>query len=122
MTSTGEARPPSDPGLAREGRILLVEDKEGLRNVLRKTLEDEGFQVESCADGAEALQQISRQRFLLVLTDLKLPHADGLRILKAARQSDSALPVIVMTAFGTVQDAVSAMKEGAYDFLETTPE
>jgi len=118
MTSNGEAPPSSDPRAATEGRILLVEDKEGLRNVLRKTLEDEGFQVEACADGAEALQNLSRQRYLLVLTDLKLPHADGLQVLKAARQSEAALPVIVMTAFGTVQDAVSAMKEGAYDFLE----
>ena len=98
--------------------VLLVEDKEGLRNVLRRTLEDEGYSVEECADGGEAVKRLSRRGYLLVLTDLKLPGADGLQILKAARQAESAMPVIVMTAFGTVQDAVAAMKEGAYDFLE----
>jgi DNA-binding NtrC family response regulator len=118
MTSPRPASSAPASPAAVPGRILLVEDKEGLRNVLTKTLEDEGFLVESCADGGEALRSLSSQSHLLVLTDLKLPSADGLEILKAARQTDSALPVIVMTAFGTIQDAVSAMKEGAYDFLE----
>ena len=118
MTPPADPRPSPGPASPPGGRILLVEDKEGLREVLRKTLEDEGFQVEACADGAEALERLERQKYLLVLTDLKLPHADGIRILKAARLSEAALPVIVMTAFGTIQDAVSAMKEGAYDFLE----
>jgi len=118
MTRSGDVPSQPPPEADARGRILLVEDKEGLRNVLRKTLEDDGFPVEACADGGVALERLARQKYLLVLTDLKLPNADGLQILKAARQAEAALPVIVMTAFGTIQDAVSAIKEGAYDFLE----
>ncbi|PYQ12513.1 MAG: transcriptional regulator [Acidobacteria bacterium] len=99
-------------------KILLVEDKQGLRDVLRRSLEVEGFEISACADGPQALTALQRERFLLVLTDLKLPGADGLEVLRAARRAEPTLPVILMTAFGTVQDAVSAMKEGAYDFLE----
>ncbi len=117
MTLPGEA-PGSHPRPGTGERILLVEDKEGLRNVLSRTLQDEGFPVEPCSDGTEAVSRLSRLRYLLVLTDLKLPGADGLQVLRAARQAEASLPVIVMTAFGTIQDAVAAMKEGAYDFLE----
>jgi len=98
-------------------RILIVEDKESLRVVLRKTLEAEGFCVEEAADGAEALARIRKGPFLLILTDLKLPKADGHQVLKAALEQDPLVPVVVMTAYGTVEDAVSAMKEGAFDFL-----
>ena len=98
-------------------RVLLVEDKEGLRDALRRMLEGEGYSVLACADGGQAAAQLRRERFLLVLTDLKLPGLDGIQVLRAARGVEPTLPVILMTAFGTVQDAVSAMKEGAYDFL-----
>jgi len=107
-----------NPSALPSERILLVEDKQGLREVLRKTLETEGYGVEACRDGGAAIERLKRERYLLVLTDLKLPQAEGLEVLRAARQSDPSLPVIVMTAFGTIQDAVAAMKEGAYDFLE----
>jgi DNA-binding NtrC family response regulator len=99
-------------------RILLAEDKETLRTVLRKTLEEEGFAVEEAADGPAALEQLRRGRFAMVLTDLRLPRADGHQVLKAAISADPELPVILMTAYGTIRDAVSAMKEGAYDYLE----
>ncbi len=106
------------PSRSAGEKILLVEDKEGLRDALQKTLRAEGFGVEACGDGKEALRRLDQEKYLLVLTDLKLPGADGLQVLRAARQTEPPLPVIVMTAFGTVQDAVAAMKEGAYDFLE----
>jgi len=99
-------------------RILLVEDKEGLRDVLRRTLEKEGYSVLPCSDGKQALSRLQREKFFLVLSDLKLPGADGLEVLRAARRAEPTLPVILMTAFGTVADAVLAMKDGAYDFLE----
>ncbi len=99
-------------------RILLAEDKENLRAVLRKTLEGDGFRVEEAADGPTALEKIRAGRFALVLTDLRLPRADGHEVLKATVASDPETPVIMMTAYGTIQDAVSAMKEGAYDYLE----
>jgi DNA-binding NtrC family response regulator len=99
-------------------RILIVEDKETLRSVLRKTLEAEGFRVDEAPDGRAALDKIRRERFSVVLSDLRLPRADGHEVLKAAVLADPATPVILMTAFGTIRDAVSAMREGAYDYLE----
>jgi len=99
-------------------RILLVEDKESLRAVLKKTLESEGFGVDEASDGRAAVDRIRRDRFAMVLTDLRLPRADGHEVLKAAQDADPEMPVILMTAFGTIRDAVSAMKAGAYDYLE----
>jgi len=99
-------------------RILLVEDKESLRAVLRKTLEAEGFGVDEAPDGRAALEKIRRDRFVMVLTDLRLPAASGHEVLKAAVAADPDMPVILMTAYGTIRDAVSAMKAGAYDYLE----
>ncbi len=99
-------------------RILLVEDKESLRAVLKKTLESEGFGVEEAPDGRAAMDKIGRDRFAMVLTDLRLPRADGHEVLKAAQTADPEMPVILMTAFGTIRDAVGAMKAGAYDYLE----
>ena len=98
-------------------RILIVEDKDSLRAVLRKTLEAEGYKVEEAADALEAAQRLRTGPFLMVLTDLKIPKGDGHEVLKAARAEDPRLPVVVMTAYGTVEDAVHAMKEGAFDFL-----
>ncbi len=99
-------------------RILIVEDKETLRSVLRQTLEAEGYRVDEAPDGRAALDKIRRERFAVVLSDLRLPRADGHEVLKAAVLADPATPVILMTAFGTIRDAVSAMREGAYDYLE----
>ena len=99
-------------------RILLVEDKESLRAVLKKTLEAEGFGVEEAPDGRAAVDKIRRDRYAMVLTDLRLPGVSGHEVLTAAQSADPEMPVILMTAYGTIRDAVSAMKAGAYDYLE----
>jgi DNA-binding NtrC family response regulator len=98
--------------------ILVVEDKEALREVLRQTLEAEGFAVEEAGDGRAALGRLRRDRFAMVLTDLRLPKGDGHEVLRAAVEADPEMPVILMTAYGTIRDAVDAMREGAYDYLE----
>jgi DNA-binding NtrC family response regulator len=98
--------------------ILLVEDKAALRAVLRETLETEGFAVEEAADGSKAVERLGRGGIALVLTDLRLPKADGHAVLRAAIQADPGLPVVLMTAYGTIKDAVEAMRAGAYDYLE----
>jgi DNA-binding NtrC family response regulator len=98
--------------------ILLVEDKESLRRVLRLTLENAGYSVTEAEDARAALNQISSTRHRLVLTDLRMPHGSGLDVLRAARAADNDLPVIVMTAFGSIDEAVRAMKDGAHDFLQ----
>jgi DNA-binding NtrC family response regulator len=97
--------------------ILIVEDKESLRTMLRKTLESRGFEVDEAGDAYEARRRLQAHRYLVVLTDLKLPAGSGFEVLEAARDADSETPVIVMTAFGTVEEAVRAMKDGASDFL-----
>lgn len=97
--------------------ILVIEDKESMRAMLKQTLEGEGYQVISAHDGAEGIKKLSDERIGLVLTDLKLPKKDGFDILKAVKQESPLLPVIVMTAYGTIETAVRAVKEGAYDFL-----
>ena len=97
--------------------VLIVEDKESLRTMLRKTLESRGFGVDEAGDVYEARRRIQSQRYLAVLTDLRLPAGTGFEVLKAARDADVEAHVIVMTAFGTIEEAVRAMKEGAADFL-----
>jgi DNA-binding NtrC family response regulator len=98
--------------------ILLVEDKESLRRVLRLTLENAGYSVAEAADARSAINQISAAPHKLILTDLRMPHGSGLDVLRAARAADGAIPVILMTAFGSVDEAVEAMKDGAHDFLQ----
>jgi DNA-binding NtrC family response regulator len=97
--------------------VLIVEDKESLRTVLRKTVEARGYTVEEAGDAYEARRRIQASRFLVVLTDLRLPAGSGFDVLHTALEADPATSVIVMTAFGTVEEAVKAMKEGAADFL-----
>ncbi len=98
--------------------ILLVEDKDSLRRVLRLTLENAGYTVTESADARAAAQEIARAPHRLVLTDLRMPHGSGLDVLRAARAADAEVPVIVMTAYGSIDDAVQAMKDGAHDFLQ----
>ena len=97
--------------------VLLVEDKDSLRAMLRHALEAQGHTVVEACDEADALQQLRQARPAVVLTDLKLPNGDGLGVLRAAKELDPELHVIVMTAYGSIQDAVTAMREGAMDFL-----
>jgi DNA-binding NtrC family response regulator len=104
-------RPPSDPP------ILLVEDKDSLRTMLRLALEAQGHTVIEACDQAEAIAALQTTHPAIVLSDLRLPDGDGLGVLRAAKELDPELPVLMMTAFATVADAVVAMKEGALDFL-----
>jgi len=97
--------------------ILIIEDKESMLDMLKQTLEAEGYQVISAKDGAEGIKKLVDERIGLVLTDLKLPKKDGFEVLKAVKEDNPLMPVIVMTAFGTIETAVKAVKQGAYDFL-----
>ena len=96
-------------------RILVVEDEEKLRRVIELQLLSAGFDVDKAAAAEEGLKIVDRAD--LVLTDLKLPSMDGLRFLALIRRQNAQVPVIVMTAFGSVETAVESMKAGATDFL-----
>jgi len=97
--------------------ILVIEDKESMTKMLRDALEAEGYNVISAQNGLQGINQIKGSRIDLVLTDLKLPGKDGIDILKASKEENQLMPVIVMTAYGSVETAVIAMKEGAFDFI-----
>jgi DNA-binding NtrC family response regulator len=98
--------------------ILLVEDKNELRAMLRKALERAGYTVEDVGDGTAAVNRIRARRYLLVLTDLKLPGRSGIEILRETKEADPTIPVILVTAYGSIEEAVTAMKEGAFDFIQ----
>src|SRR5204863_8860876 len=98
--------------------LLLVEDKNELRAMLRKALERNGYTVDEAPDGSAAIQKLRARRYQLVLTDLKMPGASGLDVLRESKQADATIPVILLTAFGSVDEAVTAMKEGAFDFIQ----
>jgi DNA-binding NtrC family response regulator len=98
--------------------VLLVEDKAELRAMLRKALERAGYTVDEAPDGNTAIDKVRSRRYQLVLSDLKLPGNSGLDVLREARRVEPTLPVILVTAYGSVEEAVTAMKEGAFDFIQ----
>jgi len=98
--------------------ILVVEDRESLRRMLERALQQEGYAVTACADGEQAVVSLAAESLDIVLTDLKLPGMSGIDVLRASRDAQPTVPVVVLTAFGTVGTAVEAMKLGAADFLE----
>lgn len=98
-------------------KLLVVEDEHGLASGIQEALQREGYTVDVAHDGASARAAIADGLFNLVLTDVKLPDANGHDVLRFTREKSRDTMVIVMTAYGTVESAVAAMKEGAYDYL-----
>jgi nitrogen regulation protein NR(I) len=101
----------------RPGQILLIEDDAAISTSLRRVLEAEGWSVEISARGDDGVEAAQRNPFDLVLTDLKLPGLDGLEIIRRVRAVRPRLPIILMTAHGTTETAIEAMKLGAFDYL-----
>lgn len=97
--------------------ILIVEDRESLAEMLFQALTGAGYQVVLAKDGREGIAKVREGKIDLVITDLKLPHKSGLDVLHAVKEQNSFIPVIVMTAYGSIETAVKAVKEGAYDFV-----
>ena len=96
-------------------RVLVVEDEEKLRRVIELQLVSTGFEVDKAATAEEGLKIVDRAD--LVLTDLRLPNMDGLQLLGLIRRQNAQVPVVVMTAYGSIETAVESMKAGATDFL-----
>ncbi len=99
------------------GRILVVDDDEFVCNSLKWLLADDGYDVETASDGKSALVVLSRHAFDLVLTDLMMPDVDGLAVLREVKRVSPHTAVIILTGYGTLEAAMAALKEGAYDFL-----
>lgn len=98
-------------------KILIVDDEEGLRRLLVRVLGKEGFQAVAVPSGSEALALVAGEDFDLVITDIQMPGMNGLELMRRLKEFDAGLPVIVMTAYGTVENAVEALRIGAYDYL-----
>jgi len=97
--------------------ILVVDDEPGQRAMLHAVLSAEGYEIAEAKDGASALAQVEAHFYDLILMDVRMAQLDGMAALKAIKTRSPGIPIILMTAYGTVRDAVEAMKAGAYDYL-----
>jgi response regulator RpfG family c-di-GMP phosphodiesterase len=107
----------SGHGSEQRARILVVDDEEAIREVLSDFLSMEGFEVNTASDGEKALAELSRAQYDLVLSDLKMPTMGGLELLQAIQRNMPSVVTVIMTGFGTVETAIGALKEGAYDYI-----
>ncbi len=98
-------------------RILIVDDEDGMRRLLGRVLTREGYDASTVGSGAEALRLVANERFDLIVTDIKMPEMDGLQLLGELKEFEPSLPIIVMTAYGTIENAVQALRLGAYDYI-----
>jgi DNA-binding NtrC family response regulator len=98
-------------------RILIVDDEDGMRRLLSRVLAREGYDTSAVGSGAEALRLVANERFDLVVTDIKMPEMDGLQLLAELKEYEPSLPIIVITAYGTIENAVQALRSGAYDYI-----
>ena len=98
-------------------KILVVDDEEGMRIALSEALTRAGFDVACCCDGMEAVSCLQSSKYAMVITDVKMPKMDGIEVLREVKKTTADTPVVVVTAYGTVDNAVEAMKEGACDYL-----
>jgi DNA-binding NtrC family response regulator len=105
--------------MAERPRVLVVDDKENMRRLVARILADAGgYAVDEAEDGARALALVATRPYDVVVTDIRMPGADGFELLAAVKARDPAVEVVLMTGYATVQDAVRAMKRGAFDYLE----
>ncbi len=98
-------------------RILIIDDEENMRYMLQLTLESEGYEVEAASNGTEGIDRILHAHFDFVICDVKMPKVSGLDVLRAAIESSPNIPVIMISAYGSVDAAIEAMKQGAYDYV-----
>jgi two-component system, NtrC family, response regulator PilR len=103
--------------MENKGRILIVEDEKSMREVLKILLEDEGYETISASDGQDGIRRIQEDIFDVVITDMKMPKADGFEVLKKVKEISPTTIVIMITAFGTTESTIEAMKLGAYDYI-----
>jgi two-component system response regulator AtoC len=103
--------------LPEKKQILVVDDEANLRKVLSAQLARDGYDVHTAEDGEEALAFLREHHIDLVITDLKMPKMDGMDLLRAAVRDDPSLPVVMLTAHGTIDNAVEALKSGAFDYI-----
>src|SRR4030066_31416 len=97
--------------------VLIVDDEQIMRESLKDWLEGDDFAVSTAENGMDALEKMKINRPDAVVVDIKMPGMDGVTLLKKIKETNPAMPVIIMTAFATVENAVKSMKDGAYDLI-----
>src|SRR5687767_14302042 len=100
-----------------EPRLLIAEDEERLRRLLEMLLGNKGYNLTTVGDGAQAWEQFQTGHFDLVITDLRMPNLDGMALLERIKNYSPSTPVLVITAFGSIDNAVEAMQAGAIDYV-----
>lgn len=98
-------------------RLLIVDDEKNIRLTVRYTLEPLGYEVDSAVNGEEGLRKVQEEKYNLVLLDLRMPGMEGLQVLRQIARTQADVPVAILTAHGTIENAVEAMKLGAIDFI-----
>lgn len=102
--------------------ILIIDDEKSIRNVLKDILQHEGYQVDEAPDGEQGMQLFQSKNFDLVLCDIKMPKMDGMEVLQQIMLINPEVPVIMISGHGTIENAVEAVKKGAYDFISKPPD
>lgn len=103
-------------------KILIIDDERGIRSTLKEILEYENYTIDEAEDGEKGLDLLSKNKYDVVLCDIKMPKIDGMEVLDRARESNPDVPFIMISAHGTIDTAVEATKKGAYDFLVKPPD
>lgn len=98
-------------------KVLVVDDELNMRLVLSAMLKKEGYEVAMASDGRQALKMLKEAHYAVIITDLKMPHIDGMELLSHVEKDYPAIPVIMITAYGTIATAVNALKKGAFDYI-----
>ncbi|MBV8389159.1 MAG: sigma-54-dependent Fis family transcriptional regulator [Mucilaginibacter sp.] len=101
----------------QKGRLLIIDDEERLRNLLARILQLEGYEVVTAANGKEGVRKLQQESFHVVLSDVKLPDINGIELTEKIKTNWPSTEVIVLTAFGTINDGVKAIKSGAFDYI-----
>src|SRR5580698_8297127 len=102
--------------------VLIADDEKSIRKTLREILEYEGYKVEEAEDGARAFEMLKDGGYDCALVDIKMPKMDGMDVLEKLRDTDAETPIIMISGHGTVENAVEAVKKGAYDFISKPPD
>lgn len=103
--------------MVKKKRLLIVDDEEGMRHMLVSMLGKEGYIVKAVSNGLDAIKQLDEEIFDLLLCDIRMPGMDGLTLFREIKSKGHSLPVIIMSAYGSIDTAIEAIKEGAYDYI-----
>lgn len=103
-------------------RILIIDDEQSIRRTLRDILENEGYAIDDAPDGSEGLKMVKANQYDVVLCDIKMPKMDGLEVLDKILESNSDVPVVMISGHGNIDTAVDAIRKGAYDYISKPPD